>query len=507
METPGAREQLRGLPKVDEVLRRPEVIALGATSPRWAVVEVVRRAIERQRRAILAGEAGTHELDLSAPTLAAEVAVLARPSLGRVVNATGVVLHTNLGRAPLATRAIERIAEVARGDSNLEYEVGEGTRGSRHEHLRALLCALTGAESAIVVNNNAAAVLVALAALAAGREVIVSRGELIEIGGSFRIPDVMRASGARLCEVGTTNKTHARDVEEAIGQDTALILKVHRSNFAIIGFTEEVAVVDLAAIGAGAHVPVMVDLGSGALVDTRAFGLPAEPTVAAQISAGADVVTFSGDKLLGGPQAGIIVGREAALAKIRHHPLMRAVRPDKLTLAALEATLELIREDRAADIPALRMLASPLAELEARARRLAELCVGAGITVELASVQSAVGGGALDGGAAFVGHRARDPGALGRAPRRRSAWWSPADRRPDRRGSPAPRRADSRRRRAGRGRGGRAPAANRSDLIDHGRRRPLLARLRRGARGVGRRDVPRIRLVAKADPADGQAQA
>jgi L-seryl-tRNA(Ser) seleniumtransferase len=368
------------LPKIDEVLRRPELAA--AAVPRWALLEAVRAEVADRRRGLADG--GSARVDSDA--VLARARALARPSLVRAINATGVVLHTNLGRAPLAPAAVERVAEIARGYCNLEYELDERSRGSRHDHVRALVAAVTGAEAAVVVNNCAAAVLLSLAATAAGREVVVSRGELIEIGGSFRVPDVMRASGARLVEVGTTNKTHIRDYQGALGPDTALLLKVHRSNFALVGFTAEVEIAELVGLG----VPVMVDLGSGALVPVEG-----EPTVRSAVSAGASLVTFSGDKLLGGPQAGVVVGSAAALDKVRRHPLMRALRPDKMTLAALEATLELYRDERAAEVPALRMLQTPLAELEARARRLAERAAGGRVAVEVVPVVSAVGGGAL----------------------------------------------------------------------------------------------------------------
>jgi L-seryl-tRNA(Ser) seleniumtransferase len=389
--TTDPRARLKDLPKVDEVLRRPEIAALDL--PRWAVLEAVRREVDFRRKAILDGTFIAAEVPST--DVVKRARELARPSLRPVVNATGVVLHTNLGRAPLAERAVERVTRVARGYSNLEYEIDERARGSRHEHVRALLCDLAGAEAAAVVNNNAAAVLLSLAALAAGREVVVSRGELIEIGGSFRVPDVMRASGAVLVEVGTTNKTRASDYEGAIGDRTALLMKVHKSNFAQVGFTEEVEVAELAKIGRARGVPVLVDLGSGTLLDPATFpgaGLPSEPTVGAQVAAGAQVVTFSGDKLLGGPQAGVIVGEAAAVETIRRHPLMRAVRPDKLTLAALEATLELYRDARAlVDVPALRMLAATPEVLRGRAERLAAMCGGA----EVVETTSAVGGGAL----------------------------------------------------------------------------------------------------------------
>jgi L-seryl-tRNA(Ser) seleniumtransferase len=385
------RARVTELPKVDEVLRRPEIA--GSPLPRWALVEAVRREIGARRQSLLAGTAADPEVP--SESVVERARSLARPSLRRVVNATGVVLHTNLGRAPLAARAVERVVEVARGYTNLEYEVDARARGSRHDHVAGLLTALTGAEAAIVVNNGAAAVLVSLAALAAGREVVVSRGELIEIGGAFRVPDVMRASGARLVEVGTTNKTHLADYAAALGPDTALLMKVHRSNFAMVGFVAEAGIAELAALSRERAVPILHDLGSGALVDPAelAAALPAEPTVTAQLAAGASVVTFSGDKLLGGPQAGVVCGAADLIARVKKHPLMRAVRPDKMTLAALEATLELYRDGRArTEVPVVAMLSVALEVLAARARRLATVAGGG---VEVIAVTSAVGGGAL----------------------------------------------------------------------------------------------------------------
>ena len=390
---------LRQLPKIDDLLRRDEVQAWPA--PRWAVVEAMRLAVDGLRRAILDGRSTGVEVDLEAARRTSDE--LARPPLRRVVNATGVVLHTNLGRAPLPAVALAAAAEVARGYSNLEYDLDGGARGSRHAHLDALLRELCGAEAAAVVNNNAAAVMLCLAACAAGREVVVSRGELIEIGGSFRIPDVMRLSGARLVEVGTTNKTRASDYEQAIGPDTAVLLKVHRSNFRVIGFTQEVEAAELVAIGRRRGVMTMVDLGSGSFVgagELATLGLPPEPDVPATVASGADVVTFSGDKLLGGPQAGIIAGSRAALGLVRTHPLMRALRPDKLTLAALAATLRLYRDGREAEVPVLAMLRATDGELRARAAELARRIgpVPAGATVSVVACRSAVGGGALPGG-------------------------------------------------------------------------------------------------------------
>ena len=393
---PDLKALLRRLPKVDDVLGRDAVKGLLEHAPRWAVVAAVRAEIEKLRARLVAERQGEVEVDEGA--VAMKVAQLLEPSLVRVLNATGVVLHTNLGRAPLPRAAIERMAEVSRGYSNLEYRLGERRRGSRHEHVSELLSQLTGAEDALVVNNCAGAVLLALAAHAAGRAAIVSRGELVEIGGSFRVPDVMRASGVALVEVGTTNRTHLHDYERAIGPDTALLLKVHRSNFAIVGFTTEVEPAQLVTVARARGLKTMVDLGSGALADLRALGLAAdEPRVGELAGAGVDLITFSGDKLLGGPQAGVLVGTRAAIEACKKHPLLRALRPSKITLAALEATLELYRDGRTAEIPALAMLGTPEPTLEARARRLVALCAQAraDLRFEAVRVRSAVGGGAL----------------------------------------------------------------------------------------------------------------
>lgn len=387
---------LATLPKVDELLRRADIAALEV--PRWALLEAIRGEVDALRTAILAGSSERVEVDAAA--VARRAGTLVQPSLRRVINGTGVVLHTNLGRAPLAPEVIERIAGLARGYTNLEYEVDAGRRGSRHGHVASLVRELCGAEDAVAVNNNAGAVMLALAALAHGREVIVSRGELIEIGGSFRIPDVMRLSGARLVEVGTTNKTHRRDYEAAITDDTALLLKVHRSNFEIVGFTVEVEPGELAELGRARGVATMMDLGSGVLLEAAALsamGLPPEPSVRAVVGAGVDLVTISGDKLLGGPQAGIIAGTADAVAACRKHPLMRALRPDKLTIAALEATLSIYRDGRAADaVPAIAMLSTPLASLRTRAERLVR-CIGEvdALRAGLMPCESTVGGGTM----------------------------------------------------------------------------------------------------------------
>jgi L-seryl-tRNA(Ser) seleniumtransferase len=385
-----------------------DAAAAAGDAPRWAVVEAARRAIARRRAVILAAPgdpatAATAATAIDPREVAAAAAELARPALRRVINATGVVLHTNLGRAPLAEAARTAIDAVAAGYSNLEYDLAHGERGSRHDHLRGLLRELTGAEDAIVVNNNAAATVLGLAALAAGKEIIVSRGELIEIGGSFRLPEILALSRGVLVEVGTTNKTHPRDYEAAIGPQTGLLLKVHRSNFAIVGFTSEVAAADLVALGRARGVPTMIDLGSGALVERatqRRWGLPDEPTVAETVASGADLVTFSGDKLLGGPQAGIAVGTAPAIERARKHPLMRALRPDKLTLAGLAATLALVRDGKLDAIPTTRMLGAPTEQLRADAVTLARV-IGAveGLAITIEPCRSAVGGGAMPTGA------------------------------------------------------------------------------------------------------------
>ena len=403
MPTPRQTQALRAIPAVDSLLATPALSSLLQEYPRSLVVEAARAVTAAARRVILAAGPEDDLPDLSPEALAVKVAErvreAGRPHLVPVINATGVVLHTNLGRAPLTPSACAAISEVARGYSNLEYDLVAGERGSRHSHLEALLKELTGAEAALVVNNNAAAVLLVLAALAAGREVVVARGQLVEIGGSFRIPEVMEASGCRLREVGTTNKVYLRDYEAAIGPETALLLKVHTSNYRILGFTSTVSGAELAALGARYNLPTLEDLGSGVLVDLSCLGLEKEPTVPESVASGIDIVTFSGDKLLGGPQAGIIVGKKRYLDVIKRHPLARAVRVGKLTLAALEATLRLYRDPKRAweEIPALRALSLSEAELKARAERLAreinELRLH--LTAEVRPGTSEVGGGAL----------------------------------------------------------------------------------------------------------------
>ena len=366
--------ELRDLPSVDELAR---------ASDDPLAVDAARAVIDRAREEL---RAGSDPGDLNV-RLQEELAAARRPALRRVLNATGVIVHTNLGRAPLPAAALDRVLEAGRAYTNLEYDLDEGARGSRQDHVTRILRRLTGAESAIVVNNNAGAMLLALAALAEGREVLVSRGELIEIGDGFRIPDVLARSGARLVEVGTTNRTRAADYERAVRAETALLLRVHQSNFRVVGFTEQPTVADLAAVAQRHELPLLDDLGSGALVEVAD-----EPTVRGALADGADLVCFSGDKLLGGPQAGVVVGNASLIEKLRRHPLHRALRIDKLGLAALEGTLLLyLAPERARrEIPVLRMLHEDVAIVRARAERLAAAVGG-----EVEETVGRVGGGAL----------------------------------------------------------------------------------------------------------------
>lgn len=387
---------VRQLPAVHELIR---ACGLEKEYPSRLITAVSRDVLSRWRRGIL--EEGAVPPDLEALAEEVRKAVKERyiPKLRPVINATGVVLHTNMGRAPLSESAQEALLSVARGYCNLEIDLKTGLRGSRYEHVEEVLTFLTGAEAALVVNNNAAAVLLLLQALARGKEVIVSRGELIEIGGSFRIPDIMAQSGALLREVGTTNKTYPQDYERAISQDTALILKVHPSNYRVLGFSREVSRSELVALGRKHNIPVAEDLGSGVFVDLRQYGVGSEPTVQESLAEGVDVVTFSGDKLLGGPQAGIIVGRSQILDILKKHPLLRALRVDKLVLAALEATLrEYLKEHPEAFLPVLRMLTIPHSRLRERAAAFKEKIagfLGDRCVLVLKDGVSPVGGGAL----------------------------------------------------------------------------------------------------------------
>jgi L-seryl-tRNA(Ser) seleniumtransferase len=396
---------LRQLPSVDALLQEPEIQETLLHYPRKLVVQSIRFILDARRKSLLDNPEQTDAVELAAPKLVSDVmshlAAASDFTLRPVVNGSGIVIHTNLGRSLLPEEAVERLCILCRSYNNLEYDLEKGQRGSRYVHAEAILCELTGAEAALVVNNNAGAVFLTLNTLAQGKEVIVSRGQLVEIGGSFRIPDVMRSSGAILKEVGTTNRTHPRDYAAAIGAETALLMKVHASNYRIVGFTSEVSLGEMVKLGREHSIPVVEDLGSGSLVDFSRYGLGGEPTVQGAVKGGADLVTFSGDKLLGGPQAGIILGRKDLVARCKKNPLTRALRVDKMTLAALEVTLRLYRDEREAltRIPTLRMITTPLEEIEKHAEILASLIreVDAGQRLEIHTQPglSQVGGGSL----------------------------------------------------------------------------------------------------------------
>lgn len=400
------KELLQTLPQVEEVLQTPEIIAL-ENIPHSVVVGAVRNQIEILRKQILAG--GTPEVSTQgiAVQAAARATALGKPSLRRVINASGVIIHTNLGRSVLAPEAIEAVNQAIAGYSTLEYNTETMARGSRQEHYEALVCALTGAEAALAVNNNAAAVMMVLSVFAAGREAIVSRGEQVEIGGSFRIPNIMQQSSARMVEVGTTNKTHLADYQQALSEETAMVLKVHPSNYRMTGFTEAVSIADLRKLAnehvqaTGQEVLVYEDQGSGAFLHLDVFGTYAEPTVAQSLAAGVDLVSFSGDKLLGGPQAGIIVGRASLIDRLKASPLARVLRLDKMTIAALEATLALYLEGEGAleKIPTVRMLVEDAASVQDRAHQLLDLSTKkipeGNAQLSLVETVSRAGGGAL----------------------------------------------------------------------------------------------------------------
>ena len=365
---------LSDLPSVDELLKSDTGLAWQQIYPRPYVTRAIREEIQMQREAILNGTEKVFSLNDAMDRIKRIIEDLSGFSLKSCINATGVVLHTNLGRSVLSQEVLKHVADVACGYSNLEYDLEEGTRGERKTHIKQLLNEITGAEDGIIVNNNAAAVMVCLSELARSREVIVSRGELVEIGGSFRIPDIMASSGAILREVGTTNKTHCRDVEKALNENTALLLKIHQSNFRMVGFTGEVTINEMVALGKKHNRPVMFDLGSGCLVDLKPYGVHIEPTVQEIVKAGVDVVTFSGDKLFGGPQAGVIVGKKAFIDRIGKNPIMRAIRIDKMTLAAFEATLKFYVDENIAKekIPTLAMLLQEPDKIKARAKKIAK---------------------------------------------------------------------------------------------------------------------------------------
>ncbi len=394
--------ELRKLPSVNKLLEHQDLSRLAETHGHNLLVEAVRMALESARQAIRAGQLAPSVDDLArltAENLSAEL----RPSLRPVINATGVIVHTNLGRALLSQRACQAMVQAASFYSNLEYDLAGGRRGSRYVHAAELLCRLSGAEGAVVVNNNAGAVILALTALAQGRQVIISRGQLVEIGGGFRIPDIMAQSGARLVEVGATNRTYVADYEGAIDlEQTGLLLAVHHSNYQITGFTSQPTLAELADLSRRYHIPLMEDLGSGTLLDTSPYGLAHEPTIQESLAAGVDIVTASGDKLLGGPQAGLIMGRAEIINRLKKHPLIRALRVDKTTLAALQATLLVYLEDRVTEeIPVWRMIAVQMPELNRRVQKwqtaLHRSSLPPGITFQLKDSVSTVGGGSLPG--------------------------------------------------------------------------------------------------------------
>ena len=387
--------EFRRLPSVDRLISEEGIKQLEGTYPHELLVELVRQRLERERLSIAAGNPCL-SIDEIIASIRAQLRQLESPSLRPVVNATGVILHTNLGRAPLSQEAAAAMDTVARGYANLELDLDSGTRGSRHTHIEQILCQLTGAEAALVVNNNASAVLLGLTALARRKEVVVSRGQAIEIGGGFRIPDVMRQSGAKLVEVGTTNCTYAADYEQAVNPRTAALMRVHASNFQVTGFTYSVTLEELVTLGRQYDLPVFDDLGSGCFLDTTTFGLDPEPMVQQSVAIGSGLIFFSGDKLVGGPQAGIIVGGKQLVDRLKKHPLARAVRIDKVRLAGLAATLiHYLKGEAVKKIPVWRMISTPLEEIDRRARTWAEAL---GDLAGIIDGETMVGGGSLPGG-------------------------------------------------------------------------------------------------------------
>ncbi len=386
--------EFRNLPSVDRLISEKRIKQLEAIYPHELLINLIRQYLERERLSIAAGNPCS-SIDEIVKSIFTQLHKLENPSLRPVINATGVILHTNLGRAPLSQESVAAMGTVAKGYCNLEFNLDNGTRGSRHTHIEWILCQLTGAEAALVVNNNASAVLLALTALAKRKEVIVSRGQAIEIGGSFRIPDVMRQSGAKLVEVGTTNCTYVTDYEQAITSRTAALMRVHASNFQVTGFIHSVTLEELVTLGQRYELPVFDDLGSGCFLDTTAFGLDSEPMVQQSVAIGAELVLFSGDKLVGGPQAGIILGKKQLIDKLKKHPLARAVRIDKVRLAGMAATLiHYLKGEAIKKVPVWQMISAPLEEIERRARMWVE------VLDDLAQVtegESMVGGGSLPG--------------------------------------------------------------------------------------------------------------
>lgn len=398
------KQILSSIPSVDELMRKKEIEGLTGIYPRTAVVEGIREYLNEYRKSVMSLEKAEALSAISDSYLIkgiiSKVNDMMRSNLVSVVNATGVVLHTNLGRSPLSGRLRDTLWDIASKYSNLEMNLESGDRGSRYSHVEELICKLTGAQAAMVVNNNAAAVMLVLSTMAKGREVLVSRGQLVEIGGSFRVPDVMEQSGATLVEVGTTNKTHLSDYEDAVNENTAALMKIHTSNYRILGFTSQVESEDMVNLGRKLGLPVIEDLGSGMLMELTEYGLPYEPTVQQAVKAGMDVVTFSGDKMLGGPQAGIIVGGKKYIDKMKKNPLTRAIRIDKLTLAALEGSLRLYTDKELAlkEIPVLRMLTYSIGELSRRAKRLSarlKKSLGTMADISIENEFSEVGGGSM----------------------------------------------------------------------------------------------------------------
>ena len=387
--------EFRHLPSVDRVLSDERLKQLEEDYPHSLLLNLIRQQLDRERLAIAAGNSAS-SIDEIVKSICAQVQALEKPSLRTVINATGVILHTNLGRAPLSQEALSAMDMVSKGYCNLEFNLDSGTRGSRYIHVEQLLCRLTGAEAALVVNNNASGVLLGLTALAKRKEVIVSRGQAVEIGGGFRIPDVMRQSGAKLIEVGTTNCTYAADYEQAINPRTVALMRVHSSNFRLVGFTSEVDLEEMVAIGDKNELLILDDLGSGCFLDTTAFGLAPEPMVQQSVAIGAGLTFFSGDKLVGGPQAGIIVGRKQYVDKLKKHPLARAVRVDKTRLAGLAATLiHYLKGEAETEVPVWRMISAPLEEIDRRAKLWAQALND---IAQIIPGESMVGGGSLPGG-------------------------------------------------------------------------------------------------------------
>ncbi|HVG00877.1 MAG TPA: L-seryl-tRNA(Sec) selenium transferase [Chloroflexia bacterium] len=417
---------VRGLPSVDKVLAHPALQAARRELPHELVALAARQALDRLRTSLLSGSSAVISLDDIAANSVSLAHLMSSPSLRRSINATGVVIHTNLGRAPLSKAAVEALTSVARY-SNLEYDLEEGQRGSRYVHAVQVLRRVTGCEDALVVNNNAAALVLVLAALGQGREVIVSRGQLVEIGGGFRIPDIMRQSGAQLVEVGTTNRTYVSDYQAAITERAALLLRVHASNFRLVGFTTSPGIEEIAELAHAHGLLAVDDVGSGALLDTTRYGLSPEPRVQTSLQAGADLVLFSGDKLLGGPQCGIIAGKGDVVARLRKHPLARALRVDKLTLGALEATLlHYLKGEAEREVPVWRMIAATPAQLHARAGAWAVELTRLGLTCGVEEGESTVGGGSLPGDTlpTFLLALTPQDGSVSLNPARQAGEWA-----------------------------------------------------------------------------------